>query len=390
MQQSTNMGVKSTADVVIIGGGVVGAAAAFHLGRRGAGKVVVLEAGEICSGETRRSGGFIQTHWASRDEVRLIHRSLGIFQNWEDEVGGDCYFEETGYLHVTGPANEAKVREVHQMLLAEGFESHWLTPDEIKELEPELNVEGLVGGAYEPRSGWADPVATTRSLMDAAVESGAQVKEETPALQIQHNGSKVQGVVTPDGLIECPVVLLAAGPRTQRLHPDPRASLPILVRRGQVFYTDRPRGLPGKGLCFYDETTGMYTHPMNRMMNLVGIDWSFDFVYDADNYDTQVDADYVQAGLQALSLRYPGLAEATFMRGFTGLYDFTPDGHPMIGRAGNLEGYYLAAGFSGAGFKYAYSTGLGLAEFILDGHAHTVNLDAFSWERFDVRSDQPA
>ncbi len=382
MQQSVNM--SSTADIVIIGCGVVGASTAFHLGKRGAGKVLVLEADEVCAGETQRSGGFIQTHWASRDEVRLIHRSLGVFQNWEDEVGGDCYFEETGYLHVTGPANEAKVRQVHQMLLEEGFESLWLTPGELQELEPGLNVEGLVGGAYEPRSGWADPVATTRSLTDAAVEMGVEVREGTPALQIRHNGSKIEGVVTPTELIECPVVLLAVGPRTFRLHPDPRSGLPILVRRGQVFYTDRPQGLPQKGLCFYDETTGMYTHPMNRMMNLVGIDWSFDFVYDPDDYDTQIDADYVQAGLQALKLRYPGMNEANFLRGFTGLYDFTPDGHPMIGKVGGLEGYYLAAGFSGAGFKYAYSTGLGLAEMILDGGAATVNLDAFSWERFNV------
>ncbi len=374
--------MRSTAEIVIVGAGVLGCSIAYHLTHKGATDVVVLDKGAICSGETAKSGGFIQTHWSSLNEVRLIDSSRSWFWEWTETFEEDCKFIETGYLHVTGPEQEEKVRACHQMLLDEGIESHWLKPIELKRLQPILNVRDLVGGAYEPRSGWADPVATTLSIAGKAKSQGAEFIEGVQVRQLRQQSGRVTGVETDRGFLSCPTVILAAGPWTPLLHPDPSTPLPIRVKRGQVCYTDRPVGLPSRELAFYDEITGLYTHT-DGDCNLVGIDWYFEPVWHPDTYDTEIDGDYVEAALGALGHRFPALGTAGLKRGVVGLYDFTPDGHPIIdGPIGGLDGYYVAAGFSGAGFKSAPMTGLGLAELVLEGKFSSVDIAFLGLDRF--------
>src|SRR5687767_6592862 len=246
-------------DIVIVGAGVIGASTAYHLSRRGA-RVLVLDRGAIGRGQTQKSSGFIQTHWPNLGEVRLIARSREVFRNWAEEIGGDCGFVETGYLHATGERKEAEVRRVHRMLLDEGLESTWIDASDLKELQPLLMTDDLTGGAFEKTSGWADPMRTTLSLAEAAQRHGAEIREGVPVLQIRHERGEVTGVETSEGFIACEKVILAIGPWTSTLHCDPRVHLPIRAERGQVIYADRPGGNPQRELCFYDEATGLYTH----------------------------------------------------------------------------------------------------------------------------------
>lgn len=359
----------------------MGASIAYHLANKGAQDVLLVDRGALCSGETAKSGGFVQTHWAGLAEVRLIAKSRTIFQNWDEIIGGDCGWTQTGYLHTTGPDREPEVRRIHNMLLDEALESHWLDQRETKKLQPLLNVSDLTGSAYEPQSGWADPVKTVRSLAAAAQRKGATVKEGVTVLQISHRSGKIQGVETDQGFISAPVVILAAGPWTTTLHPNPVKHLPIETKRGQVCYMTRPNGLPRKELAFYDEVTGLYSHCDGDQM-LVGIDWEFDFVTGADRYNSVLDQDYAEAAHAALTHRFPSLRDARIVRGVVGIYDFTPDGWPVLDGDLGLEGYYVAAGFSGAGFKSSLSTGLGIAEMVLDGKATSVDIDFLRRERF--------
>jgi sarcosine oxidase, subunit beta len=371
-------------DIVIVGGGVIGSSIAFNLASKGARDVVLLERDTIGSGETSKSGGFVQTHWDTLAEVRLIARSRELFTNWRERVGGDCGFVRGGYLHVTGTARETDVRRVHDMLVAEGLDSHWLGPRELAELQPLLNLDKLVGGAWEPSSGWADSVATTRSLASAARERGVDVREGVTAVAVRHAGGRITSVDTTAGTLDCRVAILAAGPRTAALHAEPSVVLPIKVERGQVGYFNRPRGLPEKEIGFYDEVTGVYTHPAGDT-NLVGRDRDcpFELVTDPDQYKRDVDGKWVARAAMALGYRFPALRESLLVRGVTGLYDFTPDGQPIIdGPIGGITGYYIAAGFSGVGFKSAPATGLGMAELVLDGKATTVDIDHLRLARF--------
>lgn len=372
------------ADIVIIGGGVIGASTAFHLASKGATEVVLVDKGAIGSGETSKSGGFVQTHWDHPGEVKLIAHAREVFQHWHEVVGGDCGWEQKGYLHVTGVEREPVVRRTHQMLLDFGLPSQWMTPDELAKAWPLLNVDGLVGGAYEPTSGWANPLATTRALVEAAKAKGVSIRPNTRVTRITYDDARVTGVETEDGVIESRVVILAAGPWSPALHLGPK--LPIQLERGQVCYFDRPGGLPDRELGFYDETTGLYTHP-DGDTNLVGIDFPFEVIANPDDYRDQLDVDYLVAATHALEKRWPKLAAgATLVRGVVGLYDFTPVGQPIID-AMPLPGYYVACGFSGTGFKSAPATGLGLAELVLDGKAHSVDLSHLTMARF---AHQPA
>jgi sarcosine oxidase subunit beta len=364
--------------IVVVGGGVIGASTAFHLARRGA-TVTVVEKGTIGSGETHKSGGFIQTHWDHVGEVRLIAKAREMFQHWEEVVGGTCGWEQKGYLHVTGPERLPHVQRTHQMLLDEKLESHWLDPHELAKLQPLLHVDDLVGGTWEPTSGWANPVATTRSLIDAARRAGADIREHTRVIKILHDDSKITGVETTAGTIAAEVVILAVGPWTAGLHVG--APLPIELERGQVTYLDRPGGLPAVELGFYDELTGLYTHP-DGDTNLVGIDSPFAQVSDPEDYKRDLDDEYLEATLRKLAHRFPRLAGSKLVRGVVGLYDFTPVGQPIIDGPIGLTGYYVAAGFSGTGFKSAPATGLGLAELVLDGQPSSVDLGHLKLARF--------
>jgi sarcosine oxidase, subunit beta len=373
----------STADIVIIGGGVIGASIAFHLTRTGAKDVVLVEKGAIGSGETSKSGGFIQTHWDTLAEVRLIARSREMFASWSEIVGGDCGFVRGGYLHVTGSEREADVRRVHDMLIAEGLESHYLAPAECAEIQPLLDLTDLVGGAWEPASGWADPVATTRTLAAAARARGADIREHTRVTRILRAGGAVTGVETTAGAISARAVINAAGVYAPRLHAVPEIPLPIDVRRGQCGYMSRPNGFPVREIGFYCEVTGLYTHPAGDV-NLIGRDRGMPFVPvpDPDAYATDVDNEWIVRATSALAQRLPALGDSVIQRGVTGLYDFTPDDQPILEGPFGLTGYYVAAGFSGVGFKSAPMTGLAMAELVLDGRTSTVDISHLRFERF--------
>jgi sarcosine oxidase subunit beta len=373
--------MRETADIVIVGAGAIGCSAAYHLGNMGAKNVLVLDRGAVCSGETRKAGGFIQSHWVSLDEVRLIHKSRELFLEWEETFGEDCSYVKNGYLHVTGAENEPTVRETHEMLLAEGIESHWLEPRDIKKLQPILNVRDLTGAAWEPQSGWADPVAAIRSMAKGAQSKGVEIAEGVTVLQIAHRGGKIVGVETDKGYISTGTVVLCSGPWTPLLHPLASVPLPIRAKRGQICYINRPGGLPKVELAFYDEVTGLYTHP-DGDRNLLGVDFNFDNVWDPNRYNEQIDEEYIDDALGALGHRFPVMCGAHVVQGVVGLYDFTPDGHPIIDGPIGLEGYYVAAGFSGCGFKSSPMTGLGLAELVYKGKPESVNLDFLSFSRF--------
>ena len=377
-----------TAEIVIVGGGIAGASIAFHLASRGAKGVVLLEKGTICSGETSKAGGFIQTHWDTLEEVRLIAWSRELFANFGERVGGNCGFVRGGYLHVTGTEREPDVRRVHDMLIAEGLESNWLSPVELLDVQPLLSTKDLVGGAWEPSSGWADPVAATRGLADAARARGAEIREGVRVTKIAHANGAITGVETTEGTIAARVVVNAAGAYAKQLHAVPELPLPIEVRRGQCGYMSRPNGLPQREIGFYDEVTGLYTHPAGDV-NLIGRDRGMPFppVDDPDHYVHEVDGKWIARAGLALARRFPALGESVIRRGVTGLYDFTPDDQPIIDGPFGVAGYYVAAGFSGVGFKSAPATGLGMAELILDGRASTVDIAHLRYLRFFARAN---
>ena len=370
-------------DVLIIGAGVVGSSIAFHLARAGAGWVAVVERRSVCSGNTAKSGALVRMHYTNDPEVRLALASLPYFHHWSELVGGECGFRKTGFAMLVGPENATRLHAHVDRLRGLGVNTRALSPEELSELQPTLDVSGLGAAAYEPDSGYADPVATTRALMRRAGELGAALFEDTAVSAIRAASGRVVGLETSQGRFDAPVVVCAANTWSPPLLQSAGVQLELWSRRGQVAFYRRPPRLVGEQLVLIDTALGVYTRPdgpdgvAGGMSAEGGNDPD-----DPDDFDGQVDPAYPPAVRERLARRLPALGEAAYTRGQAGLYDMSPDTRAVLDRAPGVDGLYIAAGFSGTGFKKAPAVGACMAELIMTGRARTADLTPFRFTRF--------
>ncbi len=199
-------------DVVIGGAGVMGCSVAFHLARAKGPRVIVVEKGAVASGQTKRSGALVPTHYPFEPEARLALASLHAFQNWHDLVGGSCEFTRTGLAIVSGEADAAQLRQHVEMLRGVGVNTQIVSPAELRELQPAARIDDVALAAYEPESGYADPVATTQTLAARAKDLGVTFKTGTFVKSILVDHGRVYGVDTNVGQIDALTVVVMAGP----------------------------------------------------------------------------------------------------------------------------------------------------------------------------------
>ena len=370
-------------DAIVIGAGVMGASIAFHLARAGAGRVAVVERRAVCSGNTRKSGAIVRMHYTNEHETRLALASLPYFQHWSDIVGGTSGFTKIGFLLLVGPENEERLRRNVERLRALGANTRAIGPAELRDVQPTVDAAGVAAAAYEPDSGHADPLATTRSLIERACSLGAELFEETPVSAIRVAGGRVVGVETAYGSSDAPVVVCAANTWSPALLATAGVCLPVTPRRAQVAFFRRPAALVGQHHVVLDTTGAMYTRPNGPEEILGGAaEVTGETPSDPDALAEALDADFPATVRERLGRRIPALADAPFTWGHAGMYDMSPDTRAILDRAPGVEGLYLAAGFSGTGFKKAPAVGLGLSELILAGRATSVDLTPFRFGRF--------
>jgi sarcosine oxidase, subunit beta len=370
-------------DVLIVGAGVIGSSIAFHLARAGAGRVALVERGAVCSGNTRKSGALVRMHYTNEPEARMALASLPYFQHWSEIVGGDCGFRKTGFALLVGPENVERLHRNVARLRAIGVNTRSLMPDELRELQPSLRMDGLGAAAYEPDSGYADPIATTLAFAERARQLGVDLRQDTAVTAIRTVGGRVAGLETSRGRLDAPIVVCAANTWSPRLLETAGIRLDLWCRRGQVAFYDRPAALPTEQLVLIDTAFGVYTRPAGPDAVLGGMTaLTGENPEDPDRYDEAVDRDFPSATRDRLARRLPALREARFARGQAGLYDMSPDTRAILDRVPEVEGLYLAAGFSGTGFKKAPAVGACMAELITAGRARTVDLSPFRYTRF--------
>ena len=370
-------------DVLIIGAGVIGSSIAFHLAREGAGRLAVIERGGVCAGHTRKSAALIRMHYTNAPEARLALASLPYFQRWSELVGGECGFRSTGFALLVGPENVERLHRNVARLVALGVNTRVLSPEELAEVQPTLSIAGLGAAAYEPESGYADPIATTQSFIDRALELGVELHLRTAVTAIATRGGHVTGLKTTRGRFDGPVVVCAANTWSPALLSTAGVELELWCRRGQVAFYHSPARLVGKQLALIDTTSGAYTRPEGAELTLGGVSsLTGRNPADPDRYDEEVDPDFPADVQERLSIRLPALAAAAYSHGQAGLYDMSPDTRAILDHAPGVEGLYVAAGFSGTGFKKAPAVGACMAELITSGRARTVDLTPFRFTRF--------
>jgi sarcosine oxidase subunit beta len=374
-----------TADAVVIGAGVMGASIAFHLAKAGLRRVMVLERGVVAGASTGRSGALVRMHYTNAPETRLALASLAYFHHWGDLVGGrddDCGFRRTGFAMLVGPGNADRLRRNVAMLRDVGVNTRVVEPAELRALQPGVEVGDVALAAYEPDSGYADPVATTRAFLAAAEARGATVLEGTAVSGVRVAAGRVVGVDGAAGPIDAPVVVCAAGCWNDRVAASAGIGLSITPVRSQWALYRRAPALAGGHLVMIDLASGLYTRPHGDGLTLAGVGVADTAPADPERYREENDPDFPARVMEKLGRRLPAMAGQPYVRGSAGLYDMSPDTRAIVDRAPGVDGLYLAAGFSGTGFKKSPAVGLGLAELIVDGRASAVDLHPFRYSRF--------
>jgi sarcosine oxidase subunit beta len=335
------------ARIVVAGSGSVGACIAYHLALLGARDVVLAERAEIASGSTGKAMGGVRQQFSSAAEVRLAQESIVFFE----ELGAS-WFQQVGYLFLATTEEGLAELEERRVLQARlGVPVERVDPRFV----PGLAAGDVVGAVFCATDGVADPPALTREIVRRAAELGVDVRERTDARELERD-----------------VLVIAAGAYSG----DFGVELPIRPLARQLLETDEVNGLPDDLPMVIEAETGFHFRRRDGCLRIAMPEatprWGF-----AETVDESVFLDR----LERLAHRYPPAAETGIARAWAGLYDMTPDAHPIIGPVG--EGLYAACGFSGHGFMQSPAVGRAVAEELVLG-ASELDLQPYRLERFDA------
>jgi sarcosine oxidase subunit beta len=370
-----------TADFVIVGAGVMGASIAFHLARRKAGRIVVLDKDHVASGGSSRSSALVRMHYSFAPEVQLALVSLKIFQHWREIVGEAGEFRKTGFVRIVHPAETERLKENVAMQLGLGANVELIDRHQLQELEPDWAVDEVELAAYEPDSGYGDGNVVANDFLSRARDQGAVYLSKSRATSLLVEDTQIRGIQTEGGAIHAPIVIVATGPWTRPLMQTIGFDPPIETEYHQVAILKNAPDMRSAGCACIDSVTATYFRSDGSDKFLVG-DFYGKRPIDPDNFPQRASETDLEEIIERASRRLPKLERAEVMRGVTGVYDMTPDARPLLGRVPGIEGLYLCAGFSGMGFKISPAIGLVMSELILDGAAKTVDISAFRPMRF--------
>jgi len=359
----------------------VGAATAYHLARRGCTDVVILEKDLLAQASTGLSAGGIRQQFSHPANIRLSQEAVRVFERFEEELGVDVEFHQVGYLFL------AQSEEVWQEFLAnvEVQRRHQvpveaLSPGEIQQRWPYLNVEDLRGGTFCAEDGYADPYMAATGFAQAARRLGVRIEEQTRVTAILTQEGRILGVETTRGRIAAPAVVNVAGPWGGQVAQMAGVDLPVKPYRRQVFVTQafEPIAKPVPMILDIEPAFYFRGEGPGVLMGMSDPD-------EPSSFHTNVDYRFMERVIDAAIHRAPLLEEAEILRGWGGLYAITPDDNPIIGPLPGLEGFYCAIGFSGHGFQQAPAVGRILSQLILDGQTD-MDLSPFAHDRFEGRT----
>lgn len=372
----------TSADVVIVGGGVVGTSVASHLAQRAPDlRIVLIErAANVGMGATAKATGGIRHQFASEINVRLTRRSMEEFLHFAEITGVDPEWEPCGYLFVT--ARDAVLRTLAASAAMQqrlGVPTEVLDREAIAQRFPVVRTEDLVGGSFCRADGAANPYAVTSGYTQRARAGGVIFRLGEVVETVEADGARVTGVRTHTDRIAAPCVVIAAGAATVELVRTVGVALPITPYRRQVAVGQPIDALPADTPFLIDLDTGWYLHRQRDGTLLIGGTDAETRPGTAETVDWGVAAAAAEAGTH----RVPLLEQMTVRRTYVGLRDLTPDLHAIVGSVGSPRGLICAAGFSGHGFMHAPAIGQVVASLVVDGVVHDLDIAPLSPQRFD-------
>lgn len=372
--------MTQTYDAIVIGAGVMGASLAFHLAERGL-KTAILERKVSASGATGHSSGLVRMHYDLAAESELTFVSYkSYFSNWRERVGGDCGFIKTGFMQIAKREHEEKLRGNVANQQRIGINTSVISAAEVKKLFPDLLTDHFDYAAYEPDSGYADATLTTNSFLEAAKRNGAALIQNCEVTAIQTSGGRVTGVSTTKGVFDAPIIINAAGGWAKQVASLVGIDVPLETWTHDVAFLHRPQSL-GRFPAVIDDIINCYFRPEGSALILAAGEDESMRGEPPDAEDQTPTPTFLEKLIDAMVQRIPKIEQSGLHSIHVGRDGITPDQRAIYGGSG-LDGFYLACGLSGTGFKTSPAAGASLVELILDGAPKTVDIAPFRFERF--------
>lgn len=370
--------MKPSYDAIVIGAGVIGASVAYNLSVRGL-KVLILERRTVAAGATGASSGLVRMHYDVEVDSALAWESFQFFRNWRERIGGECGFKRTGFLQIVAPQKNDHLRANVAMHKRIGILTEVVTAQDVKRIAPMLKTDDFELAAYEPESGYADPVLTTNSFLEQAKARGAVLKQACEVTGIRVSGGKVRGVESGAGSFDAPLVVNCAGTFAGRVARMAGVEIPLDTWTHDVAFVKRPPQV-GSHPTVIDDALAMYFRPEGEL-TLVALEDGNRMGEPPEAELGQVDKGFVMRAIDRICQRVEGMEAGALHSTHVGRDGLTPDQRAVMDKAGP-EGFYLACGFSGTGFKLSPAVGVCMSELILDGRAKLVDIASLTLERF--------
>jgi sarcosine oxidase subunit beta len=369
--------------VVIVGGGVMGTSAAFHLAEAGV-DVVLLERDQLGSGSTSRAAGGVRTQFSDALNVEIALRSMDAFRDFGRRPGWEIDLKQVGYLFIL--SRESDVQEFERSVALQnslGLDSRMLTPAEARQICPLMEGEDILAGAFSPGDGTATPEGVVQGYAFAARAHGAHIRVGCEVLSINTREGEITDVVTSHGPIRTGTVICAAGAWSRSCGDMVGVVLPVTPLRRQILFTDAMDGLPSHLPMTIDFESSFYFHREGP-----GLLMGMSDPQEKPGFSVETTEDWIPELMDVIRRRAPRIADVGIRGGWAGLYEMTPDHNAIIGEAAGVSRFLYATGFSGHGFLQGPAVGEILRDLVL-GRPTFADISPLSVERFDAAALRP-
>jgi sarcosine oxidase, subunit beta len=371
-----------SADVIIVGGGIVGSSIAYHLAEDGCRNVLVIEReAHQGKGSTGKSMGGVRAQFTTPVNIRMSLYSIPFFNRFEEVVGHPSGYKPQGYLFVaTEERHMTYLRDNFQRQVGLGLKSvHLLPPEDVACIAPEIRSDDIIGGTFCATDGFVDPHSVMTGFMLKAIERGVELMRETEVTGVRTDAQGVCGAETTGGFVGGRVIVNAAGPWAGLLAKLARVDLPIEPLRRMLVPTEPFDKVSQMSPMVVDMSTGFHYRPEG-----LGLLMAWNDPSETPGFKTNFDPAFIEKILSRGVQRLPSLEEAEVnpRRAWAGLYAMTPDHHAVLGPIPNLPGFFLANGFSGHGVMHSPATGRILADLILKGTTDLIDAQSLGFDRF--------
>lgn len=373
------MASKNTAEIVVIGGGVMGASTAYHLAAAGQKGILLLEREPFFGqGATGRCAGGVRYQFATEMNVRLSLESLPMLERFEQEIGQPIDYRKCGYLMLLTRPEDVRAFEANRALQRSlGVQTEWLSGEEVRRRLPQMRLDDVLGATFNASDGLVDPNGVVTGYVRAARRLGVEARTGVEVTGVRVEGGALCALETTAGPVFTRTVVNAAGPWAGLVGKMAGVEIPITPLRRQMLTTGPLPEIPADFPFVIDFARSLYFHREGQ-----GLLTGMSNPNEKPGFDQSIDPQWELVHLEAATVRLPLLEKASLASHWAGLYEVTPDAHPIFGRT-PVEGLYVCAGFSGHGFMHGPVAGKLMSEIILEGSARTVDVSALDLERFE-------